>query len=96
MQDLWSRLLAAAMDPNRRDAMRQSFIQTVKQMDPMDTLVLKAIRDNGGAPWESNGRDAIARKLKCSTAEVRVSIGVNDKALDASEGIAGLAARYEG
>ena len=96
LQDLWSRLLAAAMDPNRRDAMRQSFIQTVKQMDPMDTLVLKAIRDNGGAPWESNGRDAIARKLKCSTAEVRVSIGVNDKALDASEGIAGLAARYEG
>ena len=36
LQDLWSRLLAAAMDPKRRDAMRQSFIQTVKEMDPMD------------------------------------------------------------
>jgi hypothetical protein len=44
LQDLWSRLLAAAMDPNRRDATRQSFIQVVKQMDPMDALVLKASR----------------------------------------------------
>ena len=34
LQDLWSRLLAAAMDPNRRDAIRQSFIQTAKQIDP--------------------------------------------------------------
>jgi hypothetical protein len=38
LQDLWSRLLAAAMDPNRRDGMRQSFIETVKQMDPIDAL----------------------------------------------------------
>jgi hypothetical protein len=30
------------MDPNRRDAMRQSFTQVVKQMDPIDALVLKA------------------------------------------------------
>jgi hypothetical protein len=30
LQDLWSRLLAAAMDSSRRDAMRQSFIQAVK------------------------------------------------------------------
>ena len=29
LQDLWSGLLAAAMDPGRRDAMRQSFIQAV-------------------------------------------------------------------
>ena len=73
LQDLWSRLLAAAMDPNRRDAMRQSFIQAVKQMDPMDALVLKAIRDNGNATWNTNGRDVIASKLKCSTDEVLVS-----------------------
>jgi hypothetical protein len=30
------------MDPKRRDAMRQSFVATVKQMDPIDALVLKA------------------------------------------------------
>src|SRR5580704_10526643 len=59
LQDLWSRLLAAAMDPNRRDAMRQSFIQTVKQMDPMDALVLKAVRDNGHTPWAPAAPDGI-------------------------------------
>ncbi len=73
LQDLWSGLLAAAMDLNRRDAVRQSFIQAVKQMDPVDALVLKAIRDNGGATWHSNGRDVIATVLKCSADEVLVS-----------------------
>ena len=73
LQDLWSRLLAAAMDPSRADAMRQSFIQSVKQMDPMDALVLKAVHDNGNQTWNSNGRDVIARKLNCSTDEVLVS-----------------------
>lgn len=67
LQDLWSRLLAAAMDPNRRDAMRQSFIATVKRMDPMDVLVLKTIREN------NNHRDMVVSKLKCSVEEVLVS-----------------------
>jgi hypothetical protein len=34
-----------AKDPERRDDMRQAFVQAVKQMDPMDALFLKAIRD---------------------------------------------------
>ena len=73
LQDLWSRLLAAAMDPKRRNAMRQSFIQAVKQMDPLDALVFKAIWTNGNQTWNTNGRDVIASKLKCSTDEVLVS-----------------------
>ena len=73
LQDLWSRLLAAAMDPSRRDAMRQTFIQAVKQMDPLDALVLKAIHENGGGAWSSNGRDVVARKLHSSIDEVVVS-----------------------
>jgi Abortive infection alpha len=74
LQDLWSRLLAAAMDPTRRDALRQSFIQTVKQMDPMDALVLKAICDNGRAIWKPPATDLISSKLKCSKDEIMVSI----------------------
>ena len=35
--------------------MRQSFIQAVKQMDPLDVLVLKTIRENAGAPWAPDG-----------------------------------------
>ena len=73
LQDLWSRLLAAAMDPKRRDAMRQSFIQAVKQMDPMDALVLKAIHVNGNQTWNTSGRDVIASKLSCPISEVLVS-----------------------
>jgi len=74
LQDLWSRLLAAAMDPNRRNSMRQSFIQAVKQLDPLDALVLKAIRENGYATWSPSGRDVIAGKLHCSVDEVLVSL----------------------
>jgi Abortive infection alpha len=75
LQDLWSRLLAAAMDPTRRDVMRQSFVQVVKQMDPIDAVVLKAIRDNGNATWNINGRDVIAHKLGYSADEILVSFG---------------------
>jgi hypothetical protein len=32
--DLWARLLAAAMDPTRKSRVRQSFITTLKQMEP--------------------------------------------------------------
>ena len=74
LQDLWSRLLAAAMDPKRRDAMRQSFIQAVKQMDPMDALVLRAVRDNNKQGWNGDAHSAIAHKLKCSNDEVAVSL----------------------
>jgi hypothetical protein len=73
LENLWSRLLAAAMDPSRRDAMRQSFIQAVKQMDPMDALVLKAVHQAGSTSWEPTRRDWVASKLKCSTDEVIVS-----------------------
>jgi hypothetical protein len=61
------------MGPSRRDAMRQSFIQVVKQMDPIDALVLKAVREAGGTSWEPNRRAWVASKLKCSTDEVIVS-----------------------
>jgi hypothetical protein len=76
LEDLWSRLLAAAMDPSRRDGMRQLFIQVVKQLDPMDAIVLKAIREAGGTSWEPNRRAWVASKLKCSTDEVIVSFEV--------------------
>ena len=53
--------------------MRQSFVETVKQMDPMDALVLEAIRKNGGGPYVPSGRQTIATSLSCSQDEVVVS-----------------------
>lgn len=71
--NLWERLLAAAMDPNRQGFVRQSLISTVRQMDPFDVLVFKAVADNGAANWTPNGRDSIAARLQKSADEVLVS-----------------------
>jgi hypothetical protein len=46
LTDLWSRLLAAAMDPARVGKVRQAFMDTLKRMDPMDALVLEALGAN--------------------------------------------------
>jgi hypothetical protein len=43
IQDLWARLLAAAMDPARASQVRQRFIETVKAMDPLDALLLRRV-----------------------------------------------------
>jgi hypothetical protein len=72
--DLWARLLAAAIDPTRRARVRQSFITTLKQMDPLDAKILEVIYDQfPGGFMGQNGRDALAHRLNISTDEVLVS-----------------------
>ncbi|MDR3500918.1 MAG: Abi-alpha family protein [Parvibaculum sp.] len=71
LQDLWARLLATAMDPGRSDTMRMEFIETVKQMNPIDAAVLEKL---GGANYSPNARDFIASQLKCSSDRIEVSI----------------------
>jgi hypothetical protein len=73
LRDLWARLLAAAMDPLRRDAVRQSFIRIVKAMDPLDAIVLQVIREQGAAQWGPSGHEAVVARTKASHDEVRVS-----------------------
>jgi hypothetical protein len=40
IQDLWARLLAAAMTPSRARYLRQGFAEVIKKMDPLDALIL--------------------------------------------------------
>lgn len=40
IQELWARLLAAAMDPTRAGSVRQSFTESISKMDPLDAIVL--------------------------------------------------------
>jgi hypothetical protein len=47
LMELWARLLANAMDPNL-NTVRQSFIEAVKKMDPMDAVVLRYILHKEG------------------------------------------------
>src|SRR5437660_1458996 len=42
LQQIWAKLIAAAIDPNRSGQFRLSFIATLKQFDPLDAQVLKA------------------------------------------------------
>ena len=48
LEDIWAALIAAAMDPARSDRVRLSFIEIVKQMDPLDALLLKARCERSG------------------------------------------------
>lgn len=43
LQDMWSSLMANAMDPDRDVSLQRIFIDTLKQFDPVDALVFKAI-----------------------------------------------------
>jgi hypothetical protein len=45
MQELWATLLANAMDPSRRDEVRQEFISVLKLLHPTDAVVLKRMHD---------------------------------------------------
>ncbi len=40
IRQIWARLLANALDPSRSDAVRQSFVQTLKSFDPPDALFM--------------------------------------------------------
>ncbi|MCC8957628.1 DUF4393 domain-containing protein [Bradyrhizobium sp. Pear77] len=45
MQELWATLLANAMDPSRRDEVREEFISTLKRLHPTDALILKTMSE---------------------------------------------------
>lgn len=73
LADLWAKLLAAAMDPARMGQIRQSFISTVKSMDPLDALALDAL-PNPTPEFESNVRVFLSRKLDRGEDEVGLSL----------------------
>jgi hypothetical protein len=43
LQELWARLLANAMDPNRDVNLQQIFIDTLKKFEPLDALTLEKL-----------------------------------------------------
>ncbi len=46
LQDMWSNLLANAMDPSKDTSLQRVFIETLKQFEPIDALVLNAAVNN--------------------------------------------------
>jgi len=73
LQELWAALIAAAMDPKRSNRIRLSFIETLRQFDPFDTLVLKRRAEFQGQ-MIPNARDFLANQLHSSSNDAELSI----------------------
>lgn len=73
LQDIWARLLAAAMDPTRSKMFRAAFINAAKQMDPLDCVVLVGVHARSDVV-DPTGRQALSTALQASRDEVDVSI----------------------
>jgi hypothetical protein len=73
LQDLWERLLAAAMNPNRAKQVRLGFVEALRKLDPLDALVMMWMSRNGGGVT-MEGRNKAAKDLNVSRDEVDVSV----------------------
>ncbi|WP_293676545.1 Abi-alpha family protein [uncultured Phenylobacterium sp.] len=73
--DLWARLLAAAMDPARSKRVRQTFLDTLKSLDPVDALVLLRVPDlKRGQDSSENAYIIAANLLGISREEADISL----------------------
>jgi hypothetical protein len=72
LQDLWARLIAAAMDPMRSGRVRQSFIETLRRFDPLDARILEKLSGISGHSSPSVA-DFLASQLNTSPEEVMLS-----------------------
>lgn len=72
LSDLWARLLANALDPSRSSRVRRIYIDIIKQLEPIDALVLQELT----GPLISitpDKRTFIAGRLGLSGADIEVS-----------------------
>lgn len=46
LQDMWAKLLVAAMHPQESQKIRMAYIDIIKQMEPQDVLILRLIYDD--------------------------------------------------
>jgi Abortive infection alpha len=72
LQDLWARLLAASMNPNKAMQMRQAFADALQKLDPLDAKIMMYFHENGGAV-KNNEKSKMAEKLGVSIDELLVS-----------------------
>src|ERR1700730_10487794 len=73
LQELWAQLIAAAMDPQRANRGRRSFIDTVQRLDPLDCLVLKELYNTSVDTLLPDPRDFLVQRLKVSGDELEIS-----------------------
>jgi hypothetical protein len=74
LKDLWAKLLAAAMDPNRANRVRPTLIELLRQMDPLDARVLQYRLSSSIFPGGGDLADAISKNLQVSRDEAFFSL----------------------
>jgi hypothetical protein len=76
LKELWAKLLANALDPNRSHLVRPSMIGLLRQLDPLDALVLEKLANNRGAiPGTDNELAAgLAQMFKTTRDETFLSL----------------------
>ena len=72
LQDLWARLMAAALDPDRAGSVRQGVAEVISKMDSPDAVVLSAFANGGNLSTAQ--RETRARDLGLSRDELDASI----------------------
>jgi hypothetical protein len=70
--ELWSRLLANALDPKRAGRARLRFIEIVKKLEPLDARVLEQLHAGPSNPQPSQ-RDFFSQRLSVGADEVEVA-----------------------
>lgn len=85
MQDLWARLLANAMDPNRRDDVRPEFIKTLQAFHPIDAAALDWIGSNSQG-WISPTEIITGLNLRKSSVIVSLGNLVSRNCLQTQQG----------
>jgi hypothetical protein len=63
LKEIWAKLLAAPMDPARQQFVRADLISALKELEPLDAVVLEAVYDSTGS-WSPNGRDFMTQKFR--------------------------------
>jgi len=77
LADLWARLLAAAMEPSRKTAVRRSLIDIVKKVEPLEAVIFEiCVKETGTDKLsETPLYELISQKrLQYSSDEIEISI----------------------
>jgi hypothetical protein len=74
LKELWAKLLAAAMDPNRTEYVRPSLIALLKELDPLDARVLQLLAAAPHRSSQGDLADSLALHLKVSRDEAYFSL----------------------
>jgi hypothetical protein len=70
LQELWARLLANAMDPDRSHDVRPEFIGTLRQFQPIDARILAVAPESSQGGWIEAPQVAIDIKQRLTSVQV--------------------------